>query len=59
MNAPYLSPYHNAYDESLKFPDRFWGRAAAAIHWHRPFERVLDDREGLELVDEHRLARAR
>lgn len=45
MNAPYLSPYHNAYDESLKFPDRFWGRAAAAIHWHRPFERVLDDRE--------------
>ena len=24
-------------------PDKFWGAAAQAIHWDRPFERVLDD----------------
>jgi propionyl-CoA synthetase len=29
---------------SLRDPEGFWGEAAAAIHWTRPFDRVLDDR---------------
>ncbi len=35
--------YQKAYDESLKNPEVFWGRAAKAVHWDRPYERVLDD----------------
>jgi propionyl-CoA synthetase len=35
--------YQKAYDESLKNPEEFWGRAAKAVHWDRPYERVLDD----------------
>jgi propionyl-CoA synthetase len=32
-----------AYEESIRSPDAFWGRAAGRIHWHKPFEKVLDD----------------
>ncbi len=35
--------YRKAYDESLKNPEEFWGRAAKAVHWDRPYEKVLDD----------------
>ncbi|HSV97453.1 MAG TPA: propionyl-CoA synthetase [Spirochaetota bacterium] len=35
--------YQKAYEESLKNPDEFWGRAAKAVHWDRPYEKVLDD----------------
>ncbi|MCU0844324.1 MAG: propionyl-CoA synthetase [Spirochaetes bacterium] len=35
--------YQKAYDESLKNPEEFWGRAAKAVHWDRPYEKVLDD----------------
>ena len=42
MNAPYSSAYHNANDESLKFPSAS-GARCGTIHWHRPFDRVLDD----------------
>ena len=35
--------YQKAYDESLTNPAEFWGRAAKAVHWDRPYDRVLDD----------------
>jgi len=36
-------PYEQAYEEAWRSPESFWGRAAREIHWHKPFERVLDD----------------
>lgn len=37
----------NRYDEdhrlSIRDPERFWGKQAEAIDWHRPYDRVLDD----------------
>jgi propionyl-CoA synthetase len=35
--------YQRAYDLARDDPERFWGEAAGAIHWHKPFDRVLDD----------------
>ena len=37
------STYEATYAESLREPERFWARAAEAIHWERRWERVLDD----------------
>jgi propionyl-CoA synthetase len=34
--------YEGAYQESLRDPERFWGRAAEALHWDRPWHTVLD-----------------
>ena len=34
--------YQATYDRSLSDPDSFWGDAAQAIGWERPWERVLD-----------------
>jgi propionyl-CoA synthetase len=34
--------YQRACDEAIRSPEQFWGRAAEAIQWHRPWERVLD-----------------
>jgi len=34
--------YQRACDEAIASPEAFWGRAAEAIQWHRPWERVLD-----------------
>lgn len=35
--------YQNLYDESIRNPKGFWARQADLIHWHRPFDKVLDD----------------
>jgi propionyl-CoA synthetase len=35
--------YQTVYRRSLADPDGFWAEAAAAIHWDRPWNRVLDD----------------
>jgi propionyl-CoA synthetase len=35
--------YRTAYEQSISDPDRFWGRAAEAIDWITPPEKVLDD----------------
>ena len=32
-----------ASDRSLKDPAGFWGEAAEAVHWHKRWEKVLDD----------------
>lgn len=34
--------YAEAYQRSLNDPEGFWGEAAAAIDWTRPWDRVLD-----------------
>ena len=34
--------YQRACDEAIRSPERFWGRAAEAIQWHRPWANVLD-----------------
>ncbi|HXQ30821.1 MAG TPA: propionyl-CoA synthetase [Steroidobacteraceae bacterium] len=35
--------YREDYRRSLADPAGFWGEAARAIHWDRPWDRVLDD----------------
>jgi propionyl-CoA synthetase len=35
--------YRDSYRRSLDDPEGFWGEAAQALHWDRPWERVLDD----------------
>jgi len=37
-----MSTYDATYEESLRDPERFWGRAAEAIHWRRRWDRVFD-----------------
>jgi propionyl-CoA synthetase len=34
--------YQRACNEAIRSPERFWGRAAEAIQWHRPWTQVLD-----------------
>jgi propionyl-CoA synthetase len=34
--------YQRAYDEAVRSPERFWGRAGEAIHWLKPWDTVLD-----------------
>ena len=38
-----MTTYREAFDEALQSPESFWRRAAEAIVWTKPFERVLDD----------------
>ena len=38
-----MSRYEQIYDDWLRDPEKFWGKAAAALHWDRPWDRVLDD----------------
>src|ERR1043166_4323271 len=38
-----MPDYESAYSESLTAPDRFWARAAEAVHWYRKWDKVLDD----------------
>jgi propionyl-CoA synthetase len=35
--------YRSIYERSIADPEKFWGEAAAALHWDRPWDRVLDD----------------
>jgi propionyl-CoA synthetase len=35
--------YAQTYRRSLEDPEGFWGEAARAIHWSKPWEKVLDD----------------
>jgi len=39
-----VSKYREAYTQSIEDPATFWAKAAQDIHWTRPYERVLDDR---------------
>ena len=35
--------YREAYERSIADPEGFWGEAAEAVHWHKRWDRVLDD----------------
>lgn len=35
--------YQDLYQRSLKDPEGFWGEAAQALHWDKPWDKVLDD----------------
>ena len=35
--------YDEVYQRSLSDPEGFWGEAARAIHWDKPWDKVLDD----------------
>jgi propionyl-CoA synthetase len=35
--------YQKIYEESIRDPEGFWGRAAQEIHWYTPYQKVLDD----------------
>ena len=34
--------HQQACAEALRLPELFWDRAAGAIPWHRPWQKVLD-----------------
>ncbi|BAN69174.1 propionyl-CoA synthetase [endosymbiont of unidentified scaly snail isolate Monju] len=37
-----MDRYHEIYERSLRDPEGFWGEAAQALEWHKPWEQVLD-----------------
>jgi propionyl-CoA synthetase len=39
--------YQKAYQESIKDPERFWGAASKEISWYSPYQKVLDQSNGL------------
>jgi propionyl-CoA synthetase len=42
MNTP-VDPYRDAHRRALEDPEGFWGEQAAALHWERRWDRVLDE----------------
>ena len=41
-----MSDYRSVYERSLSDPEGFWAEAASALHWHKPWDRVLSDGGG-------------
>jgi len=37
-----MSAFANWYEQSIEQPEVFWAEQAKRIHWHQPFEQVLD-----------------
>ncbi len=37
-----MPTYREAHRRSIEDPESFWGEQAKRIHWHTPFEQVLD-----------------
>ena len=37
-----MGDYASIYEKSLSDPDGFWGDAAQGLHWHKPWDKVLD-----------------
>ena len=42
-----MSRYHEIYKSWQRDPESFWAGAASDIHWHKPFDKVFDDKAGL------------
>src|SRR5256885_16766974 len=40
-----MGRYEEVYRRSLQDPESFWGEAARALRWRKPWERVLDPRD--------------
>ena len=41
-----MADYRSIYRRSLDDPEGFWGEASQALHWHKPWDRVLSDNGG-------------
>ncbi len=41
-----MADYRSIYRRSLDDPEGFWGEAAQALHWDKPWDRVLSDGGG-------------
>jgi propionyl-CoA synthetase len=41
-----MGRYSESFEKSINDPQGFWGEAAHAIHWHKKWDRVLDDSHG-------------
>jgi len=39
------SEYRRLHKESIRNPERFWGRVAKELHWFKPWTKVLDERK--------------
>ena len=37
-----MSKYDTVHQRSLDHPQEFWAEAAAAIHWYKPWDKILD-----------------
>lgn len=37
------NPYDQAFEQSIKDPDGFWGEVAENCHWYKKWDKVLDD----------------
>ena len=35
--------FQAAFERSIRDPEGFWGEAAEAVHWHKKWDKVLDD----------------
>jgi len=35
--------YDESFQQSIKDPEAFWGKAAEDIHWYKKWDKVLDD----------------
>jgi len=46
MNRP-ISRYREAYAQSMRDPEGFWGEAAAAIDWYEPAKKIFDKDAGV------------
>jgi propionyl-CoA synthetase len=42
-----MSRYHEVYKSWQRDPESFWADAASDIHWHKPFDKVFDEKAGL------------
>jgi acetyl-CoA synthetase len=42
MRITSLQQYHEAYEESVKTPEKFWAGIANQFNWIKPFTKVLD-----------------
>jgi propionyl-CoA synthetase len=38
-----INPYNQAFEQSIKDPDGFWGEVAENCHWYKKWDKVLDD----------------
>ncbi len=38
-----MGKYDEMYQQSLKDPNTFWGKAAEDVHWYKKWDKVLDD----------------
>jgi propionyl-CoA synthetase len=42
-----MSRYHEAYESWQRDSESFWREAASDIHWHKPFDKVFDEKAGV------------